>query len=195
VTPGLNVPTDFFRWAVQAGLARFDDVGVRVSIPPGETIPVEYAPPPPPAGKEPEVWLLYYISFGDIPADVFAIVCEHRPTMFWHECRPCGYEVIDPGCIVWCPIRTKQPYMLTIENLDTVNPQTIKCRLWQLRILESIWPEFKQAYDAYITGSRALQDKLDELIEVATETLEAMRVLPLAPPPDPNARRVGLKGW
>lgn len=162
--PGLNIPTDFFRYLVQKGLARFDDVGVRLSIPPRVQIQIEYVPPDPG-----EVWLLYYMSFGDVPADVFAVKCHfenprYAGYVFEHECRPMSYDVIDPGCIFWCPLIKDCPFKVTLENL-TDTAQTFGARLWQLRVKEEDMLRVIEVFERYIEGRYIEAKMLMESIE------------------------------
>jgi len=162
--PGLNIPTDFFRYLVQKGLARFDDVGVRLSIPPRVQIQIEYGPPDPG-----EVWLLYYMSFGDVPADVFAVKCHfenprYAGYVFEHECRPMSYDVIDPGCIFWCPLIKDCPFKVTLENL-TDTAQTFGARLWQLRVKEEDMLRVIEVFERYIEGRYIEAKMLMESIE------------------------------
>jgi len=162
--PGLNIPTDFFRYLVQKGLARFDDVGVRLSIPPRVQIQIEYRPPDPG-----EVWLLYYMSFGDVPADVFAVKCHfenprYAGYVFEHECRPMSYDVIDPGCIFWCPLIKDCPFKVTLENL-TDTAQTFGARLWQLRVKEEDMLRVIEVFERYIEGRYIEAKMLMESIE------------------------------
>lgn len=169
--PGVNVPTDFFRYLVLKGLAMFDDVGVRISIPPRTRIHVLYEP-----DRSGEVWLLYYISFGDIPADTFAIKCRFMASkyggmVFEHECRPMGYEVIDTGCIFFCPLVKGYPFEVTLENL-TDSPQVFKARLWQLRIAEKDMPKVMELYDEYMQSL-----KLRQAVESLAQSVEKLAAL------------------
>jgi hypothetical protein len=168
--PGLNIPTDFFRYLVLKGLAIFDDVGVRASIPPGVRVPVLYEP-----DRSGEVWLLYYMSFGDIPADAFAVRCRFMQSkyggmMFEHECRPLGYEVIDPGCIFFCPLVKGYPFEVTIENL-TDSPQVFIARLWQLRIAEKDMPKVMELYDEFVQSLR-LRQSIERLAQAIEKLLQ-----------------------
>jgi len=173
--PGLNVPTDFFRYLTQKGLARLDDVGARISMPPGVPIPIEYGPPDPG-----EVWLLYYMSFGDIPSDAFAVKCffenpKYAGYVFEHECRPMGYEVIDSGCVFWCPLVKDCPFKVTVENL-TSTPQTFICRLWQLRIKEEDMPKVVEVFERYIEHKYPAEKALIDSIEALKKELENLSV-------------------
>jgi len=147
--PGTIITTDFMRYLVQKGIALLDDVGIRASIPPGIKIPIEYAPT-----ETGTVWLLYYLSFGEIRSNVFAIKCKFMKSkyggmVFEHECRPCDYAVIDTGCPFWCPITKGFPFEVTIENL-TNEPQLFVGRLWQLRISEVDMPLLQKLYDRFM---------------------------------------------
>jgi hypothetical protein len=176
--PGLNIPTDFFRYLVLKGLASFDDVGVRMSLPPGVPVPVEYAPP-----YEGEVWLLYYMSFGDVPADAFAVRCRFTQSkyggmMFEHECRPLGYEIIDPGCVFFCPLVKGFPFLVTVENI-TDTPQVFKARLWQLRIIEKDMPRVMELYDEFVQAKR-LRESIQELSRAVRELAQATQAARVA---------------
>lgn len=174
--PGLNIPTDFFRYIINKGLASFYDVGIRVSIPPRTVVPIEYAPT-----EYNKVWIVYYLSFGDIPTDVFAIRCKFKSGEFGgvldHECRPCGRDVIDPGCILWCPLTKNCPYFITIENL-TDEPQVFKARIWELRTTLDKMKIINRLWDAWVGMTslelleevRRLRGKVDELIKALKQT-------------------------
>jgi hypothetical protein len=171
--PGVNVPTDFFRYLVLKGLAMFDDVGVRILVPPGAVLSVEYAPP-----NSGEVWLLYYMSFGDIPADAFAVKCRFMQSKyggmaFAHECRPMGRDVIDPGCLFFCPLARGYPFEVTIENL-TDSPQVFSARLWQLKIAERDMPLVVELYDEFVQSAR-LRESVERLAEAIQKLAEALR--------------------
>ena len=197
--PGLNIPTDFFRYLVQKGLARFDDVGVRVSVPPRVVIPIEYAPPDPE-----EIWLLYYMSFGDVPADVFAVKCHfenlrYAGYVFEHECRPMGYDVIDPGCMFWCPISRDCPFKVTLENL-TDTSQTFVARLWQLRIKEEDMPRVVEAFERYIEGRRPELKALIDSIEALKKEIEDLsnilsKLVEILARPQPRADPLIAQTW
>lgn len=144
--PGLAVVTDFLRYCAHMEMASFNDVEARLSLPPGKPITMQWGPE-----EESRIWLLYYLSFGDIPADAFAIRCVHTPSVFDHECRPCGYEVIDPGCQLWCNVKINAPYVITIENL-TDTTQTLVTRLWFLDISYNRIDDLNQAYRDFIRG-------------------------------------------
>jgi len=170
--PGLNIPTDFFRYLTLKGLATFDDVGVRISLPPGVPVSIEYAPP-----YEGEVWLLYYMSFGDVPADAFAVMCRFTQSkyggmVFEHECRPLGYEVIDPGCIFFCPLAKGFPFLVTVENI-TDTPQVFKARLWQLRIMEKDMPKVVELYEEFVQAKK-LRESVRELTSAIKELAQAV---------------------
>jgi hypothetical protein len=142
--PGLVIPSEFWQFLANEKLVSFDDVGLSASIPPGVAVKVPWSP-----SSSGMCYILYYISFGDVEADVFNITCSHK-SVFTHQCT-LGYEVIDPGCRLWCKITKNYPYEVTVENtVDTF--KTIKCRLWYLRALESDLPIIDECYRTYILG-------------------------------------------
>jgi len=188
--PGTIIVTDFMRYLIHKGIAIFDDVGARIGIPPYARIPIEYAPP-----ETGTVWMLYYLSFGNIPENVFAIKCKfirskYGGMVFEHECRPCSYAVIDTGCPFWCPLTKGFPFEITIENL-TDKPQIFDGRIWQLRIPEEKMPLVEEAFDRFIIRERGeitpidvsgiiyeLREIKEELKNLTQQLLQIRRIDP-----------------
>jgi hypothetical protein len=149
----MSAPTDFFRYILQRGLAMIDSVGLRLSIPPGATVSVDYAP-----ATTGEVWLVYYMSFGDIPSDTFTLTVRFMQSKYggrayYQVFDPLGYDAINVGLILWCPTVKGNPLELKITNLDTAT-QVFSARLWQLRILERDMPLILSLFDEYVRRAR-----------------------------------------
>lgn len=148
-----------------------------MSIPPGVTVPVSYGP-----DVQGDVWVLYHLTFGDVAADAFGVKCSFKPAvfggMFVHECSPMNYDVIDPGCILWCPLMKGAPYKVEAENL-TGTPQTFIGRMWQLNTNVDNMRLISEAYDRFVLGApvplaevlsgvKKVGNKLDKALEDLT---------------------------
>jgi len=142
--------SDFIRYLLQKGYAVADSVGLRLTLPPGDSATVGHAPTT--AG---EVWLVYYVSFGDIPSNTFYLAVKFMQSkyggrVFYQEFNPLGYDAISVGLHLWSPTTRGNPLELTIKNLDASSSQTFSARFWQLRILERDMPAVIELFDKYI---------------------------------------------
>lgn len=164
------VITDFMHYIVDKMLGQIDDVGFTLSLPGGMEIPLSHGP-----DMRGQVYLFYYLSFGEIGYDDWRIVCEHAPSCFWHECNPCGSEIVDIGCPFWCYLTHGAKFKLTFENLrDTA--KTMRARVWQLRTWERHVPFIHEAFDDYIR-QKGLRSEIEALRKSIDNLSEVMRML------------------
>lgn len=152
--------SDFIRYLLQKGYAVVDSAGLRLTLPPGGSAIVDHAPT-----TTGEVWLVYYVSFGDIPSDTFYLAVKFMQSkyggrVFYQEFNPLGYDAINVGLHLWSPTTRGNPLELTIKNLDTSSSQTFSARFWQLRIAERDMPAIIELFDRYMGKAATLLQTL-----------------------------------
>lgn len=164
--------TDFVQYILDKGWASVDDVGFTLALPGGVSITLPYGPSDPGT-----VYLFYYLSFGDIGYDDWAITCERAPDVFCHICDPAGKEIIDIGCPFWNYLTFGHPFKVTLENLR-VPPKTFRARIWQLRMSADNVPLVHEALEDYIRGRGQMIAEIRELrtsIDTLIATLRGQR--------------------